>query len=272
VDAPLIVIDCVPEASEKPPSGDQTTITSDNDEQSLDGQMIAALSGTLVLRYPERWPNSTQEHLLNLLKSVSQGGQSHRRRMPNSIIVIGNEDGRNKVGKRAEQRSPDNQLLPALDEHLSTVRIVVPPLRSRRQDILPLAQSMILATCKRHDRIELSLNPSSEATLIAADWPGNVTELSSTLVRAVLIAKGPTITPADLGVGDDNQATRDLSLDEYFRYFVSRHQATLSETELAAGLGISRKALWERRQRMKLPREPEQGSIVDNSGRLGASD
>jgi len=68
------------------------------------------------------------------------------------------------------------------------------------------------------------------------------------------------------------QALWFVSLDEYFRYFVSRHQATLSETELAAGLGISRKALWERRQRMKLPREPEQGSIVDNSGRLGASD
>ena len=46
----------------------------------------------------------------------------------------------------------------------------------------------------------------------------------------------------------------DLSLEDYFRRFVLTHQDRLTETELARRLGMSRKALWERRQRLNLPR------------------
>ncbi len=44
------------------------------------------------------------------------------------------------------------------------------------------------------------------------------------------------------------------SLEDYFRHFVLAHQDQLTETELARRLGISRKALWERRQRLGIPR------------------
>jgi DNA-binding NtrC family response regulator len=53
----------------------------------------------------------------------------------------------------------------------------------------------------------------------------------------------------------DNGNTRaDLSLEEYFRAFVETHQDEMTETQLAKRLGISRKALWERRQRSGIPR------------------
>ena len=56
-------------------------------------------------------------------------------------------------------------------------------------------------------------------------------------------------------VGDDKGNTRaDLSLDDYFRHFVISNQSDMTATELAQRLGISRKSLWERRQRMDLPR------------------
>ena len=49
----------------------------------------------------------------------------------------------------------------------------------------------------------------------------------------------------------------DLSMDEYFRMAVLHNQQTLTETELARQLGMSRKSLWERRQRMDLPRSED---------------
>ena len=51
-----------------------------------------------------------------------------------------------------------------------------------------------------------------------------------------------------------------LSLEEYFRYFVLEHQDHMTETELAKKLGISRKALWERRQRFGIPRSKKSKS------------
>jgi DNA-binding NtrC family response regulator len=65
------------------------------------------------------------------------------------------------------------------------------------------------------------------------------------------------ITPDLLALQPPTDArgeTRELSLDDYFQRFVEEHQGSLTETELARRLGISRKALWERRARMGIPR------------------
>ncbi|MEE9603466.1 MAG: winged helix-turn-helix transcriptional regulator, partial [Thermoguttaceae bacterium] len=52
----------------------------------------------------------------------------------------------------------------------------------------------------------------------------------------------------------DARTRTDLSLEDYFRAFIEEHEAGTTETELAERLGISRKALWERRQRLGMPR------------------
>jgi DNA-binding NtrC family response regulator len=51
-----------------------------------------------------------------------------------------------------------------------------------------------------------------------------------------------------------HEPTEDLSLEDYFQHFVLEHQDHMTETELARKLGISRKCLWERRQRLGIPR------------------
>jgi DNA-binding NtrC family response regulator len=56
-------------------------------------------------------------------------------------------------------------------------------------------------------------------------------------------------------------ATDGLSLEEYFVHFVRVNEAQMTETELARQLGISRKTLWERRQRLGIPRQREAGRI-----------
>ena len=55
-----------------------------------------------------------------------------------------------------------------------------------------------------------------------------------------------------------NSDSEGLSLEEYFQRFILEHQDQMSETELARKLGVSRKSLWERRQRLGIPRKKKQ--------------
>lgn len=97
-------------------------------------------------------------------------------------------------------------------------------------------------------------------------------ELENAIERAVILCEGPQISTELLGIdiepdlevdGDPfaNSAaavslepSEDLSLEDYFQHFVLEHQDHMTETELARKLGISRKCLWERRQRLGIPR------------------
>ena len=102
-------------------------------------------------------------------------------------------------------------------------------------------------------------------------------ELENAIERATILCDGDVITPALLDLDSEshdehipetlvegnNEQTRsrsgdaatDLSLEDYFQHFVLENQDRMSETELAQKLGISRKSLWERRQRLGIPRK-----------------
>jgi DNA-binding NtrC family response regulator len=112
------------------------------------------------------------------------------------------------------------------------------------------------------------------------NWPGNVRELENAMQRAVILCEdnieiggellsidsdnsdlddntgSSLFEPQRLGArsGPVRGAQEDLSLEDYFQRFVIEHQDTMSETELARKLGVSRKCLWERRQRLGIPR------------------
>src|SRR5690606_41022480 len=61
--------------------------------------------------------------------------------------------------------------------------------------------------------------------------------------------------PGSAATSSNHEPTEDLSLEDYFQHFVLEHQDHMTETELARKLGISRKCLWERRQRLGIPRK-----------------
>ena len=85
-------------------------------------------------------------------------------------------------------------------------------------------------------------------------WPGNVRELENVIERAIILTEEDSIGPAQLGLNPNRTPQRlsrasldpseDLSLEDYFTRFVMENQDSMTETELAQKLGISRKSLW----------------------------
>jgi DNA-binding NtrC family response regulator len=113
--------------------------------------------------------------------------------------------------------------------------------------------------------------------LAAHRWPGNVRELQNVIERSLVMSQGaelhitlsetgsshtswqsPSDPPSEEVLVED--AGGELSLEDYFQRFVLQHQDAMNETELAQKLGISRKCLWERRQRFGIPRQKQKSA------------
>ena len=94
-------------------------------------------------------------------------------------------------------------------------------------------------------------------------WPGNVRELENAIERAVILSDRKTIAADLLALEPQtsaqhphlNEEASNVSLQNFFIKFVLENQDRMTETEIAEKLGISRKALWQRRQRLGIPRE-----------------
>ncbi len=224
------------------------------------GYLQAAQNGTLVIRNPELLTLEAQQLLYKAVAvgiPVSLGNMSSGTKQVQLICIS-----ENKL-----QSSVDaDRLIPEFSDLFAGCEFEIPPLRKRPEDINILVKRHLLRLEQRYGWNTFKVNEDAMAALKANAWLGNVAELESVLNHAVFTCRTQTLTLNDLGLSNDiSEGTnegRDLNLDEYFRYFVIRNQAKLSETELASRLGISRKALWERRQKMKLLRD----RIDENSG------
>ena len=213
------------------------------------GMLHSAHNGTLIIRHPSVLPEVAQISLARALDDRSMAGAGGVRSINVRTIIICETP----LAEQLERGVIHNSLANLFTES----EFAVPALRDMQSDIILLAEHYLSYFCNHHHRHRLSFSSASESAMLAYGWPGNADELKSLIERAVLLARETQINPSDLGLSSiaDETYQHDFSLDEYFRFFVMRHQSTLSETELASRLGISRKALWERRQKMQLLRE-----------------
>jgi two-component system NtrC family response regulator len=134
---------------------------------------------------------------------------------------------------------------------LSVVTIKLPPLRDRGEDIILLANTLLRRSSKEHGR-KLRFSGDAALALAAYTWPGNVRELENVVQRAVIMARGKLIEPADLGFEAStgagevprrlkdarNQLERELLLEA-----LTRTRGNISQA--AKDLGISRPGLHE---------------------------
>jgi len=210
------------------------------------GLLQAAHGGTLVVRSVSEL---TQEKQLALANQLTEA--KNLRRAPNVRLIILAIDTPAVAVK-------EKLMHPQFAELFQDSVFPSLPLRERREDIAPLSAQYLRLFVKRYRKRRIALSAEADHVLQAYQWPGNINELKSVIERAVLMVDSEEIKPVHLGINviDDKVENTglDLSLDAYFRYFVLNFEDRLSETELASKLGISRKALWERRQKMDLPR------------------
>lgn len=160
-----------------------------------------------------------------------------------------------------DELSQANRLEPTLRDALSPATVRLPALRERGEDILSLANDLLLKAGKRFNRPAQHFSEAAEDYIRHNPWPGNIIELKNVIERAVINTDTAAIDRADLAPETRAAAAPalNLSLAEYFQAFVRAHEAELTETELARRLGLSRKALWERRQKFGLERQRQAG-------------
>ena len=149
-----------------------------------------------------------------------------------------------------------------LYHRLGVVPLSVPPLRDRREDIIPLADTFLLREREGKGLRARCFEPETADALRGYHWPGNVRELRSAVERAALVTDADSVPPSalpahvraqpsTLWVGRERRPSlRDVE-QAYIRFVLEQVQG--SQTRAAAVLGISRKALWEKRRRYGIP-------------------
>ncbi|HLT12773.1 MAG TPA: sigma-54 dependent transcriptional regulator [Marinobacter sp.] len=240
------------------------------------GLIEAADGGSLFLDEIGELPAEAQARLLRVLQEseIRKVGATQSRKVDVRMIAA--------THRNLKAMTRTGEFREDLYYRLNVMQIRLPPLRERRADILGLASRFLKQQADKLGRPELSLSPEAMQALERHRWPGNVRELENAIERASILTDGDIITPSVLDLdsdsgdeyipetlveGDNEQAqtrdpdsANDLSLEDYFQHFVLENQDRMSETELAQKLGISRKSLWERRQRLGIPRKKTSGT------------
>jgi len=220
------------------------------------GLVEAADGGTLFLDEIGELPLEAQARLLRVIQEgeIRRVGSTQSRKVNVRLIAATHRDLQQCVNAGTFRSDLYYRL------HVMEIRLA--PLRERGDDICQLAEVLLEKARQRLNRPPMSISAEAMERLRHHTWPGNVRELENVIERAVILADGSQITPQLLAIdnapgnGQDNPSAVDeaLSLDDYFRRFVRENEGQMTETELARHLGISRKTLWERRQKLGLPR------------------
>ena len=252
---PMVPVNCAAMASDELEQQLFGVERGNDNERSVRGLAESADGGTLFLDEIDELSPSAQGRLLQLLESqtAQRIGATSARRVDTRIIAASHRDLPRLV---AEGRFRED-----LYYRLQVVQLNLPPLRERGDDILLLADSLLERISTRLNLKTGGFSTDARRAMSHYHWPGNVRELENAIERAVILADAAPITVELLGIDTATVPVRtfqdpseDLSLEDYFARFVMENQDHMTETELARKLGISRKCLWERRQRLGIPR------------------
>ena len=220
------------------------------------GRFELAGHGTLYLDSVTRLNPAAQGALLRVVEErrVTRLGATAVTDVRARLIASADAD--------VEAAIADGRFRAELFHRLSVLPMHVPPLRERRDDILPLARAFAADAAERLQRAAPSLSASAEEALLRYPWPGNVRELQHVIERTLVAGVGDVIAaealPLEVLEGHDaylapSAAARPTLEDVERRYIeITLRHAKGNQTRAAEILGISRKALWEKRKRYGL--------------------
>ncbi|MBN2369134.1 MAG: sigma-54-dependent Fis family transcriptional regulator [Vicinamibacteria bacterium] len=212
------------------------------------GRFETADGGTLFLDEIANLSLNLQAKLLRVVETgeFEPVGSSRTRRAGVRLLSATNADVASEV---AAGRFRQDLLF-----RLNTIEIHIPPLRERREDVMPLAERFLARHKERYRKRLLDFDPEARASLMRHAFPGNIRELDHAVERGVLMSKGETIRAADLALrsaGEPRDRLEEMSIEEVeqllIRKALARNDGNVSRA--ADALGLSRSALYRRLQK-----------------------
>ncbi|HZL41773.1 MAG TPA: sigma-54 dependent transcriptional regulator [Verrucomicrobiae bacterium] len=213
-----------------------------------EGLFRQAEGGTLLLDEISEMPVDTQSKLLRVLQDQEVrpvGGKTSYK--TNCRIIAA-------TNRKPEEAIKEGKLREDLFYRISAISVHLPPLRERREDIMPLANSFLKRFVAQANRPIRGFTPEAVERLSGFEWPGNVRQLQNEVQRAVLLCEGAEIDSTDLSI-TNIQAESEGSHDTNFTLLegVERNAIIqmLRETggnklETAKRLGIGRQTLYNK--------------------------
>ncbi len=230
--------------------------TDDMATSAPDGRLAATAGGTLFLDEVGELSLAAQARLLQFLANRASTTSPPRTDTGSNVRIM--------VASQLDLKllTDQGRFRDDLYYRLDVVSLTTPPLRARGQDIPDLADHILTRVSGLLGKPRPALAASAREAIASYGWPGNIRELENVLERAAILCNGHEIDRSLLAIDTraaeaSNTAkagSENISLEEYFLRFVRENEDHLTETEMAEKLGISRKSLWERRQRFGIPR------------------
>lgn len=214
------------------------------------GRFEAAQNGTIFLDEIGNIPLHLQSKLLHVLqtKTVTRLGESKARPLNVRIVSATNNDIKAEIKNKTFRED--------LLYRINTMDINLPPLRERKEDIVPMANFILEQVAQKYNQENWQFDDNVAPYLERYPWKGNVREMENKIERALILADNNTISVTDLNILDfeDIQENDDNPLSEMEKTAIEKallkHHGNISKT--AEELGLSRAALYRRIEKYDL--------------------
>ena len=209
------------------------------------GRVEAAQGGTLFLDEIGELPMALQVKLLRFLQEQKFERVGGRKQISIDVRVLA------ATNRDLKQRMEEGRFREDLYHRISVVTITLPPLREREGDILLLANAFLQKFSHELNKKVSGFSQPAVNALLSHSWTGNIRELENSIKRAVIMAEGRKISPADLEISGNHNGNGNLTLKEareqIERALIIETLALCKDniTKTSEKLGISRPTLYE---------------------------
>ena len=217
------------------------------------GKFEQADGGTLFLDEIGNIPLHLQAKLLRVIQSRSVVRVGGSQAIPVNIRLIC------ATNMDLEQLVQEGRFREDLYYRINTIRIALPPLRERKEDIVPLAERFVGQFAGKYHRPLTGLDDSAKEVLESGRWNGNIRELQNCIEKAVILSEGASLTGKDIQIeqakagasaGGSLKAISDAEEERLVREAVERSNGNISAA--AKILGVSRPTLYAKMKKYGL--------------------
>lgn len=208
------------------------------------GRVELAEAGTLFLDEIANIPLSQQPKVLRVLETGEYEVLGSSETVKADVRLISASNG------NFEKLIQEEKFREDLFYRINIISFLVPPLRQRKDDLIPLANYFIHYYAKKYAREPLSISESAAAKIMNYHWPGNIREFSSVISRALLLGGGGVISDIDINVGNSPSVLKEdiplMRLEDVEALFVRRAMQVTNGNVDKAGeiLGKSKASMY----------------------------